>query len=300
MVSYDHRGHGGSAPVDPATCSVRQLGEDLAAVLAAVAPGPVVLVGHSLGGMAILAFAASHPEVVADRVAGAALLASAATQITSAGLARLLAGPVAPALRILAHHRPHLLAHGWALSRRALSPVIGRPWSSTAQVVTVSAVLTAGVMIHHTDVATLVGFLADVAASDQTRGLRELASIPTLIMCGTHDRVLPIHHSRRIAEALPCSELVPVPGAGHMVGLDCPAAVNTHLDRLLGRALAHTSASRSGRRVCIEGADRGAARTGPRRCSSIEDVVGGDMLARFPLASKEYAKSVVIGGGDDQ
>lgn len=245
VVSYDHRGHGGSAPVDPASCSVTQLGDDLATVLAAVAPGPVVLVGHSLGGMAILAFAASHPEVVAQRVAGVALLATAAAQITSVGIARLLGGPVVPALRVLAHHRPHLLSHGWELSRRALSPVIGRPWWSATPVVTaaMSTILTAGAMIHHTDVATLVGFLADVATSDQTRGLRELESVPTLIMCGTRDRVLPIQHSYRIAAALSCGELVLVPGAGHMIGLDSPAEVNTHLGRLVGRALAHAAPS---------------------------------------------------------
>ena len=250
VVSYDQRGHGRSDPVDSATCSVEQLGDDLAAVLDAVAPGPVVLVGHSLGGMAILAFAAAHPNMVADRVVGAALLATAAAQTTGAGIARLLGGPVVPVLRALAHHRPCLLCHGWDMSRRALGPVIGRPWVSTVPAETVSVALATGAMIHRTDISTIVGFLAGVVASDQTRGLRALASVPTLIMCGTRDRVLPTRHSHRIAQALPGSELVLVPGAGHMIGLDSAAAVNAHIERLLQRALAY-------RRGMCAGADIG-------------------------------------------
>ena len=40
--------------------------------------GDVVLVGHSMGGMAIMAFAERHPETFADRVAGVALIATTA------------------------------------------------------------------------------------------------------------------------------------------------------------------------------------------------------------------------------
>ena len=58
MVFYDQRGHGqsGRAPVE--TYTVEQLGRDLEAVLAVTVPrGPVVVVGHSMGGMSILSHA---------------------------------------------------------------------------------------------------------------------------------------------------------------------------------------------------------------------------------------------------
>src|SRR4051794_19327327 len=78
VVRYDHRGHGRSAAVGPATMTIDQLADDLAAVVAAVAPeGPLVLGGHSMGGMAIMALAQRHPEVAA-RARGIALVATAA------------------------------------------------------------------------------------------------------------------------------------------------------------------------------------------------------------------------------
>ncbi|MFC7660023.1 alpha/beta fold hydrolase [Pseudonocardia benzenivorans] len=71
VLRYDHRGHGRSAPVDPSTMTIDQLADDMAAVVADRAPtGPLVLAGHSMGGMTIMALAERHPSLVADRVAG--------------------------------------------------------------------------------------------------------------------------------------------------------------------------------------------------------------------------------------
>lgn len=71
VLRDDLRGHGHSDPARPGTAIVAQLADDLAALLGAVVEGPVVLVGHSLGGMSIMALAQRHPELVAQRVVGA-------------------------------------------------------------------------------------------------------------------------------------------------------------------------------------------------------------------------------------
>ena len=77
LVFYDQRSHGRSGRSAPENATIDQLGLDLYAVLQAVAPaGPVVLVGHSMGGMTILALADQHPELFGDRVVGVALLAT--------------------------------------------------------------------------------------------------------------------------------------------------------------------------------------------------------------------------------
>src|SRR3977135_3259446 len=75
-------GPGGRAPVSRA-----QLGEDLYAVLRATSPGPapVVLVGHSMGGMTIMALAADHPELFGTKVIGTVLISAAATAVDPAG-----------------------------------------------------------------------------------------------------------------------------------------------------------------------------------------------------------------------
>src|SRR3954452_6711136 len=78
-VYYDQRSHGrsGRSHVDHAT--IDQLGHDLRTVLDHVVPeGPVVLIGHSMGGMTIVALAEQHPELIGDRIVGAGLISTTA------------------------------------------------------------------------------------------------------------------------------------------------------------------------------------------------------------------------------
>jgi len=72
LVAPDLRGHGQSDRAEPPAYRVADFAADLDAVLAAVAPGPVVLVGHSMGGRVVLWYAAEHRE----RLRGVALLDS--------------------------------------------------------------------------------------------------------------------------------------------------------------------------------------------------------------------------------
>ena len=93
--------------------SIGQLGEDLYAVLRATSPGraPVVLVGHSMGGMTIMALAADHPELFGTKVIGTVLISTAATAVDPTGWlpapVRLAARQAAvPVLRGVARGRP--------------------------------------------------------------------------------------------------------------------------------------------------------------------------------------------------
>jgi pimeloyl-ACP methyl ester carboxylesterase len=77
VVTYDQRGHGRSGQPSLASCTVAQLGRDLAAVMDAACPsGPVVLVGHSMGGMSGMSYAGQHPDVVRERVLAVALVST--------------------------------------------------------------------------------------------------------------------------------------------------------------------------------------------------------------------------------
>ena len=80
LVFWDQRDHGRSGRSAEGSGSIGQLGADLKAVIDAAAPGPgpVVLVGHSMGGMTIMALAGQHPEMFGTKVAGAVLIATAA------------------------------------------------------------------------------------------------------------------------------------------------------------------------------------------------------------------------------
>lgn len=89
MVFYDQRGHGRSGEAPPDTYTVEQLGRDLESVLAVTAPrGPVVLVGHSMGGMTVLSHARQFPQRYPARIVGAALISSAAEGVDAPHWAR--------------------------------------------------------------------------------------------------------------------------------------------------------------------------------------------------------------------
>ncbi|HET9518918.1 MAG TPA: alpha/beta fold hydrolase, partial [Actinoplanes sp.] len=63
LITYDARGHGRSSSTVLGSATLGQLGDDLAEVLRRLAPeGPVVLAGHSMGGMTIMEYAHQHAE----------------------------------------------------------------------------------------------------------------------------------------------------------------------------------------------------------------------------------------------
>ena len=94
MVFYDQRGHGQSGDTPPESCTVPQLGHDLETVLAVMAPrGPVVLVGHSMGGMTVFAHARLYPQRYPARVVGVALISSAAEGVSRSPLGEVLRNP---------------------------------------------------------------------------------------------------------------------------------------------------------------------------------------------------------------
>src|SRR4051794_14455771 len=94
LVSYDQRGHGASTSGPIETCTIDRLGDDLADVIRETVPDglPIVLVGHSMGGMTIMALVARHPELVAARVAGVALLGTSAGELENTTFG--LPGPI--------------------------------------------------------------------------------------------------------------------------------------------------------------------------------------------------------------
>jgi pimeloyl-ACP methyl ester carboxylesterase len=93
-------------------------------------------------------------------------------------------------------------------------------------------------MIAGTPVDVIAEFYPALAGLDHTGSLKPLREVPTLVLTGDHDTLIPKEHSERIAELLPDAELVVVPEAGHMVLLEKPAEVNAALTALLRRATA--------------------------------------------------------------
>ena len=208
MVFYDQRGHGRSGEAPPETYTVTQLGKDLETVLQVIAPrGPIVLVGHSMGGMTVLSHARQFPQHYGSRITGAALISSAAEGVAKSPLGEILNNPALEAVRRAARSAPKLVHRGRNATRSLIGPIL-RAASFSDVNVSPSIVAFSEKMMHDTPIPTLVGFLHALEVHDETKGLPTLAKIPTLIVCGDHDLLTPEEYSRRMAAALPESELV--------------------------------------------------------------------------------------------
>ena len=58
-------------------------------------------------------------------------------------------------------------------------------------------------------------------------------SVPTLVITGAEDEMIPVEESRRIAAAIGGAKLVIIPGAGHLANLEQPEAFNAALNGFL-------------------------------------------------------------------
>jgi pimeloyl-ACP methyl ester carboxylesterase len=234
MVFYDQPGHGRSGKLESGEYELPALGEALRAVLDETVPeGPVVLVGHSMGGMTIMAFAELYPEYFDDRVAAVVLLATSGGRIEEAkfGLPVIIArvgGPLLPlvnnATRLTggmidrARHASSDLA--WLLTRRY---GFGSPRPSPALVSYVEQ------MNSRTTADTVARYLRTLYSHARYPALVALRSTPTLVVVGDKDMITPVTHSEEIVRHLPDAEFVTVPDSGHVLMLEHPDEVNAAL-----------------------------------------------------------------------
>lgn len=236
MVFYDQRGHGQSSPAPVETYTVTQLGQDLETILQVMVPrGPVVLVGHSMGGMTVLSHARQFPKQYGSRIVGAALISSASEGLSRSPLGEILQNPALEAVRFAARYAPKLVHRTRGAARSVIRPIL-RAASYGDDHMSPSVVAFSEKMIHDTPVATLVEFLHALEVHDESAALPVLARIPTLIACGDHDVLTPVVYSEEMADVLPDSDLLIVGGAGHLVQLEQPELINDALVELVERA----------------------------------------------------------------
>ncbi|MGY1437489.1 alpha/beta fold hydrolase [Streptomyces reniochalinae] len=265
-VYWDQRSHGRSAraPVGEPV-SIDLLGRDLKAVLDAAAPeGPLVLVGHSMGGMTLMALAEQYPRYVAERVAGVALLGTSAGGLAEvtyglpAAGARALRRVVPGVLRALAA-RSELVERGRRASADVFGGLVKRYSFGSPREVDPGVARFAERLIESVPVDVVADFYPAFTEHEKTAALAAFgtaAGPQALVMAGDRDLMTPSEHSARIAAALPRAAFVLLEATGHLLMLERPEEVNGHLARLLARTIrTHGStarpASRPGR------ADRG-------------------------------------------
>ncbi len=240
LVFWDHRSHGRSGRARPETETIDQLGRDLLAVLEATAPsGPVVLVGHSMGGMTIMALADQRPDLFGERVVGVALLATSAGGMAEATFG--LPAQVRPLTRVLVpwltrgvRTHPAFVERGRRLGSD-LAYVGARRLAFGTGPVSPAQVQFCEKMFADFSVEVAAEFYDTFVDHDKLEALGNLVGTEVLIVCGTADRLTPVEHSRAMASALPHAQLVVMEGIGHMLQLEKSALVTLHLQALVRR-----------------------------------------------------------------
>ncbi|MEH0928368.1 alpha/beta fold hydrolase [Micromonospora sp. CPCC 205558] len=242
VVSYDARGHGRSSCMALPTATLAQLGDDLAAVLDAVAPaGPVVLVGHSMGGMTIMEYAHRHPTHFAARVAGLVFVSTTAEGHTHTVYG--LSPRIARLIRLAETTGAGVLARcgSWRAPRallNALQPSIR--WMLFGDRCEAADIRLVTSAVARASLRSIGGFRASIGTQHRLDTLAALAHLPAAALVGDRDRLTPPPCAESIAAALPATELTVCPGAGHMLMMERPDEVNAALTGVLRRVLAET------------------------------------------------------------
>ncbi|MEU7662146.1 alpha/beta fold hydrolase [Streptomyces lincolnensis] len=245
-VHWDQRSHGrsgrGVAQVrDKEAVSIDQLGRDLKAVIdAAVPDGPIVLVGHSMGGMTVMALADAFPELIRDRVVAVALIGTSSGRLGEVNFGLPVAGVnavrrVLPGVLKALGQQAALVEKGRRATADLFAGVIKR-YSFASRDVDPAVARFAERMIEGTPIDVVAEYYPAFNDHDKTEALAHFAGLPVLVLAGVGDLVTPSEHSEAIADLLPDAELVLVPDAGHLVMLEHPEVVTDRLADLLTRA----------------------------------------------------------------
>jgi pimeloyl-ACP methyl ester carboxylesterase len=247
MIFYDQRSHGRSGRSSPKLCRIAQLGADLAQVLREVAgSGPIVLIGHSMGGMTVMELARQHPEWFGGSgpvdgvgpIVGVGLVCTSSDDLLDRhpvrGLpSRVLARAAVPAMAAL-NRIPSVVEH----TRQAGSDLT---WLLTALMTFPSPVPPAyvkfvGEMLSQTPLDVIADFYPAFADLDESEALRVINQLPTAVVGARQDLVTPFRHTELLVEQLPNADVLILDPCGHMAMIEYHDQVSHLLQKLITRA----------------------------------------------------------------
>ncbi|MGW1089421.1 alpha/beta fold hydrolase [Streptomyces sp. NPDC002596] len=254
-VHWDQRSHGrserGRAQAQGVTVGIDQLGRDLKAVIDAAAPeGRLVLVGHSMGGMTIMALAEQYPQLIRERVAAVAFVGTSSGKLGEVSFGLPVAGVnavrrVLPGVLRALGSQAELVERGRRATADLFAGLIKR-YSFSSRDVDPAVERFAERLIESTPIDVVAEFYPAFTEHDKSTALPAFRDVPVLILAGDKDLVTPSSHSEAIADQLPDAELVIVPDGGHLVMLEHPETVTDRLADLLVRIGAVPAAANVG------------------------------------------------------
>lgn len=217
VLRFHHRGVGPSTNTIP-EFTLETLAEDAIAVLNAAGASSADVLGFSMGGMVAQHVALRYPE----RVRRLVLLS------THFGGSEVV-GPT-ERVRPLFEARPaggSLLEHFMRMGRALTAPGFAE---RNAHLV---AHFAQGRTRHPLPLEIYRAQIMAILAGDRSEQVRNLA-VPTLVMHGADDALIPVENGRLLADRIPSSQWIMLPDCGHLPTWEQPAAVNAELERFLG------------------------------------------------------------------
>src|SRR4051794_15750088 len=264
QVLYDQRSHGRSEHSSAEYCRVPQLAEDLRQVLAELTDdAPVVLVGHSMGGMTIMHLALSYPDLFGPQVKGVVLMSTSAGEMADYSPVRAIPGwafsKVAPPLLAGLNRIPDVVER----SRKAgsdLGYVVTRRMAFGSDVPT-SYVELVSEMLGETSLEVVADFYPTFSELDAYSAFEVLGRVPCAVVGGLDDVITPIEHTDKIIELLPGAKAIRVEHCGHLGLIEhheiFTGAVEDVYARVLGLPSGEPSVARGVLGATqVEGADR--------------------------------------------
>lgn len=221
VVTYDQPGHGSSSSGLDRDVSLLDLGAALREVVAETVPeGDVVLGGHSMGGMTVMALGEVDPGFVHDRVRGAALVGTAAHLPGRRGVPGevLVMGLLAKA--------PASLPGLPTTARLTAANLFGDDPDP-------EAVRATAQQTSRTRANVVADWYRAIMQLDLREAVVPFAQVRTVILTGRKDRLTPVSAGRRLAALVPGAQFWMVPGVGHMITYEASSTVADKIELLL-------------------------------------------------------------------
>ncbi|HUQ89519.1 MAG TPA: alpha/beta fold hydrolase [Vicinamibacterales bacterium] len=215
LITPDLRGFGGSTELDSVSAlSIADYAEDVVDLLQELNITRAVIGGCSMGGYAALALYQSRPAIFEGLV-----------------LANTRAGADSPESRA---NRRNMLAlvdreGPSGVARDMMPKMLGKTTHESRPDVEA----TVRRLIKQQSPAAIRGAIDRMMHRPDSTPLLARVAVPTLVITGAEDEMIPVEESRRIASAVRGAKLVIVPGAGHLANLEQPEAFNAALNEFL-------------------------------------------------------------------
>jgi pimeloyl-ACP methyl ester carboxylesterase len=217
VLTPDQRGYG-TTPLGSGDPSLDVAADDLASLLDRQGIDSIALAGASMGGYVAMAFLRRHP----GRVRALALMSTKASADASSeaaqrgAFASLVLDPASRS-QVVAAAIPTLLgATTWD----------GRP----------EVVASVRAIVSNTSPEAIAWSQLAIASRRDAFDVLRATDVPSVVVAGEEDELVPLSSARQMAAALSDAELVTVPKAGHLAPMEVPGAVTAALVGVLTRA----------------------------------------------------------------